>query len=219
MEINALEQLKKELESFKLVATASMVGAATTLAYSISIGFNEILPFIIGGPIGADFLPYLLVIISGFATAISWVTRSTELMNNHDEIVKELNKIISESRSPTSDRRDLDEKIIGIIVKSVGFYRENSSKIKRLKWIGRLTGLFLLVISIPQLVSFLNGTYPAGGAYVIAQIFLVVFSIGVSITAWYVPFLITRYMDTWDARLNLAEEANYRLGRSLEGNL
>ena len=219
MEINALERLKTELASFKLVTTASMIGAALTFAYSITLGFIKVIPFITGGPIEADHLPYLLVVISGFATAISWITRSAELMGEHDEIVKELDKVIGESKSTIDDTTDPDEKVIGIIVRSLAFYRENSSKISRLKWGGRLTGAFMLVTGIPQLISFLNGTYPVDSVYVLAQGFAVAFSIGISIAAWYVPVIIKRFMDRWDARLRLAEDANVRLGRILEDDL
>ncbi len=218
MEINILERLKRELESFKLLATANMVGAALTLAYSIAFGFDKILPFITGGPLDADYLPYLLVVISGFALAISWITRSTEIMGNRDEIVKELDEVISESKSAIIDRPSLDENVLGILVRSLAFYRENSSKINRLKWGGRLTGAFMLITGIPQLFSFLSGTYPVDSVYVLAQGFVVAFSIGVSIAAWYVPVIIKRFVDTWDIRVKLAEDANVRLGRILEDN-
>ena len=216
MERKTLERLKTELGSFKLVTTANMIGAALVIAYSIALGFTKIIPLITGGPIEAAQLPFLLLVISGFATAISWITRSAELNGKHDEIVKELDKIISESKSTTIDRTDLDEKIIGIIVSSLAFYRENNSKINRLKWGGRLTGAFMLIMGIPQLISFLTGSYAVDGVYVLAQGFAVVFSFGISIAAWYVPVIIKRFMDKWDARLKLAEDANVRLSRILE---
>ena len=108
MEVSVLERLKVELESFKLITTASMIGAALTIAYSITFGFTEIIPLLVGSPLETDYLPYLLVVISGFATAISWITRSAELMDNHNEIVKELNEIIRESKSATSAGTELD---------------------------------------------------------------------------------------------------------------
>jgi len=216
MEINALQRLKVELESFKLVTTANMVGAALTLAYSIAFGSTKIIPLITGSPLEAAHLPYLLVVGSGFATAISWITRSAELMGEHDEIVEELDEVIIESKSTIEESADIDEKIIGIIVKSLAFYRGNSSKIDRLKWGGRLTGAFMLIMGIPQLISFLTGSYPVDGVYVLAQGFAVAFSIGISLAAWYVPVIIKRFMDKWDARLKLAENANVRLGKILE---
>ncbi|MCK5670221.1 hypothetical protein KAI10_02465, partial [Candidatus Bathyarchaeota archaeon] len=89
MEINSLTRLKIELESFKLLVTSNLIGAALTLAFSITYGVTNLLPLISGEPIEPSQLPYILIIISGFATAISWITRSAELMEEHDEITKD----------------------------------------------------------------------------------------------------------------------------------
>ena len=218
LEINTLVQLKRELESFKLLTTANMVGAAVTIAYSITILLTNIIPLITGNQFEPIHLPYLLIVISGFATAISWITRSARLNEEHDEIIKELTNIINEIKSNTSRKYDIDEKALGIIVKSLAFYRENNEKINRLKWRGRLTGAFTLVTGIPPLVTFLSGAYPVDNMYLLAQGFVVVFSIGVSIAAWYVPVIIKRFMDTWDYRLKLVEDANKKLSRILEDN-
>ena len=214
LEIDTLKRLKTELDSFKLLTTASMFGAAITLAYCIVYGFTLVFPILTGEPIDAAHLPYILVVISGLATAISWITRSAELIDKHDEIIKELNKIIAGNK----DEEDLDESVLGIIVRSLAFYRENNEKIHRLIWSGRLTGALILIISIIQLISFLNGAGSVDSIYVLIQILVVVISIGVSIAAWYVPVIIRRFMDTWDVRLKLAEDAGIRLGRLLEGN-
>jgi hypothetical protein len=64
----------------------------------------------------------------------------------------------------------------------------------------------------------LNGAGSVDSIYVLIQIVVVVTSIGVSIAAWYVPVIIRRFMNTWDVRLKLAEDAGIRLGRLLEGN-
>ena len=77
----------------------------------------------------------------------------------------------------------------------------------------------MLIMGIPQLISFLTGSYPVGSLYVLAQGFAVVFSIGISIAAWYVPVIIKRFMDKWDARLKLAEDANIRLSKILEDDM
>lgn len=218
LEINTLIQLKRELESFKLLTTANMVGAAVTIAYSITLVLTNILPLITGSQFEAIHLPYLLIVISGFATAISWITRSAGLNEDHDEIIIELTNIINEIKSDASSKCDRDEQALGIIVKSLAFYRENNEKINRLKWRGRLTGAFTLVTGIPPLVNFLSGAYPVDNMYLLAQGVIVVFSIGVSIAAWYVPVIIKRFMDTWDYRLKLVEGLNTKLSRILEDN-
>ncbi|MBC8462792.1 hypothetical protein H8D76_00375 [Candidatus Bathyarchaeota archaeon] len=221
MEINSLTRLKIELESFKLLVTANLVGAALTLAFSISYGITNLIPLISGEPIEPSQLPYILIIISGFATAISWITRSAELMEKHDEITKGLEDIIKRYKNRPSSEDGLnssyDDEVIGIIVKSLAFYRENTDKINNLKWGGRLTGVFLLATGIPQFISFIDGSYPVNGFYLLAQGFAVVSSLVVSLAAWYVPVIIKRFTETWDARLSLADDANEKLRRILEG--
>ena len=213
MEKTTLTRLKIELESFKLLATANMIGAALTLAFTIAYGFTEILPFITGAPLQVDQIPYLMIVISGFATAIAWITRSAELMGEHDEITQDLDTIIKSNL----DEDSLGEEVIGVIIRSLAFYRENSEKINRLKWGGRITGVYLIITGLPQLLSFLSGSYPVEGWAVLAQGFALISSIVISVAAWYVPVVIEKFMKTWNARLNLADDANERLGRILEG--
>ena len=220
MEKNTLNRLKIELESFKLLVSANMIGAALTLAFSMAFGIEKVIPFITGGPLTSGQLPYFLLIISGFATAISWITRSAELMEEHDIIVMDLKKVIENYDTWSSDDSLVsryDDEIIGIIVRSLSFYRENTDKINNLKWGGRLTGAFLLATGIPQLLSFINGTYPVNSFYLLAQGFAMVSSLGVGVAAWYVPVIIKRFTETWDARLSLADDANDTLKGILEG--
>ena len=197
MEKNTLNRLKIELESFKILVSANMIGAALTLAFSMAFGIEKVIPFITGGPLTPGQLPYFLLIISGFATVISWITSSAELMEEHDIIVKDLKKVIENYDTWSSDDSLVsryDDEIIGIIVRSLSFYRENTDKINNLKWGGRLTGAFLL-----------------------AQGFAIVSSLGVGVAAWYVPVIIKRFTETWDARLSLADDANEKLKGILEG--
>ena len=211
MEKTTLTRLKVELESFKLLVTANLIGAAMTLAFAISFGFTEIIPLFTGQMITQEQLPYLLVVISGFATAISWITRSAELMGEHDDIVKDLDVIIESGNHDS-------EGVIDIIVRSLAFYREKNEKINQLKWGGRITGTYLLITGVPQLIAFLTNGYSVINWYVLAQGFAVVASLVVSLAAWYVPIIIKRFMDTWDARLSGLDDVNKKLDTILEGD-
>ena len=217
MEMNILSQLRSELESFNLVITANLVGAAAAIAYIITYTLVIFIPIITGSTFNFQYLPYLIVIICGFATAFSWRIRNVELMDEYKQIVARLDEVIKEKTQ--MDGQDFDEQFIGIIVESLAFYRENSEKINRLKWIGRLTGTFLVLAAVPQLFSFLNKANTLNSVYIVAQAFLVFFSLTVSIVAWYMPVLIDRFMYTWNSRLSLAEEANNQIQRFLEDNL
>ena len=86
MEKNTLNRLKLELESFKALVIANLIGAALTMAFTLLFSLDEIMPLISGEPLPMSGLPYLVLIIAGMAFAITWITRSAELMEEHDEI-------------------------------------------------------------------------------------------------------------------------------------
>lgn len=221
MEKNTLTKLKIELESFKALVIANLIGAALTLAFAISFGITKITPFITGRPLEPYQIPYVMVIVSGFVVAITWITRSAELMGEHDEITKDFDELVEEYESIVDEAERVEAKdneaVISLIVRSLVFYRENSVKISQLKWGGRLTGTFLIATGVPQLCAFITGTYPFGGLLIIAQGFAMVCSLGIGVAAWYVPVIIRRFTETWDARLSLADEAGEKLGKILEG--
>ena len=148
VEINILNQLRNELESFNLVITANLVGAAAAIAYIIAHTLVIFTPIITGTPFNFQYLPYFIVIICAFATAFSWRIRNAELIDDYTKIVSRLDSIIQEKID--TEEQDFDTQFIGIILESLGFYRENNHKINRLKWIGRLTGTFLLLAGVPQ---------------------------------------------------------------------
>lgn len=208
MEKNTLNRLKIELESFKGLVIANLVGAALTLAFTMAFGVEKVIPFITGGPLTPGQIPYVMLIVSGFVVAISWIAGSADLMGEHDEITKDFDEILKEGGD--------DEAITSIIVRSLAFYRENQDKINQLKWGGRITGTFMLVSGIPQLIDFITGSYPFGGLLALAQGFAVVASMGVGIAAWYVPVIIKRFTEMWDERLSLADDVNEKLRKILE---
>jgi len=109
-----------------------------------------------------------------------------------------------------------DEAVIGIIVQSLAFYRENHIKIRQLGIVGRIVGIFLLLTAIPQLQALLTGVYPLGNWMIIGQVFGLLGSLGVGIAGLYVPTLINRFAEKWDARLNSTVVAEEKLGRILQ---
>ncbi len=209
MEKNTLNRLKIELESFKALVIANLIGAALTMAFTMVFSIDEVMPLISGAPLTLSGLPYLVLIIAGMAFAITWITRSAELMGEHDEITKDFDEIMKEGGG--------DEAVTGIIVRSLAFYRENQDKIEQLKWGGRVTGTFLMVTAIPQLIGLLRGTDPMGGLMILGQWFAIISSVGIGAAAWYVPVIIKRFTEMWDARLSMADDANEKLKRILEG--
>ena len=209
MEQNTLNRLKIELESFKGLVIANLLGAAFTIAFSMAYGVSDIIPFITGGPLYREQLPYVGIIVVGFSFAINWITRSAELMDEHDDITTEFQEIME-------NRRDDDEAITSIIIKNLAFYREKSNKIEQLKWGSRITGTFLLFQAGRVFLSLLSGEIPSGNWMVMGLWFAFLSNLIIGVMAWYVPVIIRRFIETWDARLNLADEAGEKLGKILE---
>jgi len=208
MEKNSLNRLKSELDSFKILVTAHQIGAALTLAFTLAFAIDKINQYITGGPMTPDQTLLMMLSVSSFVTVISYITRNSRLIETHDEITKDLAEIIRNKGD--------DEAVTGIIVRSLAFYRENQEKISQIKWAGRIMGTLLLITGIPRLLSFMKGPDPLGGLVVLAQGFAMVASLAVGVASWYVPVIIKRFTETWDARLSMADEANEKLKRILE---
>ena len=133
MEQTTLNRIKIELQSFKGLVIANLIGGAFAIAFSMAYGMPKVTPFLVEGVIKIEQLPYIGLIIVGFVVAINWIIKSAELMSEHDEIVDELEGIGPED----------DEAIIGVIVQSLAFYRENQAKIQQLGIGSRIVGCLL----------------------------------------------------------------------------
>ena len=206
MEQTTLNRIKLEMHSFKGLIITNLIGAAFALAFSMAYGVPKLIPLLTEGAFDPSQVPYLLLIAFGFVVAIGWITRSAELIDVHDDLVTELEELGPED----------DEAVIGIIVQSLAFYRENHIKIRQLGIVGRIVGIFLLLTAIPQLQALLTGVYPLGNWMIIGQVFGLLGSLGVGIAGLYVPTLINRFAEKWDARLNSTVVAEEKLGRILQ---
>jgi hypothetical protein len=193
------------MHSFKGLIITNLIGAGFTLAFSIAYGVPKIIPLLTQRTFDGSQIPYLILIIFGFVVAISWITRSAELMDEHDDIITELENL----------RTDDDEAIINIIVQSLAFYRDKQTKIKQLGIVSRIVGGFLILTAIPQIQALLTGVYPLGDWMIIGQFFGLIGSLGVGVAGLYVPTLINRFSNKWDTRLSITEVAEERLDRIL----
>ena len=152
MEQTTFKRITLEMQSFKGLIITNLIGGAFTIAFSISYAIPKLIPLIEGGALRVEQLPYIGVIASGFVAAINWITKSAELMGEHDEIVKEL-----EGMDPIDD-----EAVTGVIVQSLVFYRANQRRIQQLGIISRIVGAFMLLTAVPQVQALLTGTYSLG---------------------------------------------------------
>jgi hypothetical protein len=204
MEQSTFNRVKLEIQSFKGLIITNLIGAALALAFSIAYGVPKIIPLITEGVIHINQLPYLFIIVLGFVVAITWIARSAELMDEHDEIDQKL-----EDLSPHDD-----EAIIGVIIQSLAFYRENQDKIRNLSIVGRIVGAGLLLTIIPQLKAIIEGTI-AEEWMLLGQVFGLIACVGVGMAGLYIPTLLKRFSAKWDTRLKTSDEVGKKLDRIL----
>jgi len=207
MEQTTLNRIKIEIQSFKGLIITNLVGAALTLAFSVANGMPKLIPLLVDGTFDISQVYHLVLVVAGFFVGISWITKSAELMDEHDDIVTGLKEL-----SPSDD-----EAITGIIVQSLAFYRENQDKIRQLGRVSRIVGSFLVLTSVPQIQALLAGVYPLGNWMVYVQILGVISTLGVGLMGIYVPTLINRFTAKWDERLSSTEAVEEKLDRILQG--
>lgn len=141
------------------------------------------------------------------AFGITWITSSAELMDEHSDIMTELDNVNKED----------DEKITRLIVESLALYRENHPQISKLSIGSRVTGIFMLWTCIPQLSALLSGDQLFTGFMLLGQVFGFVCSLGLGLAGLYMPTLLKRYTETWEKRLSMSYEAEKKLKQILEG--
>ncbi len=207
MEQTTLNRIKLEMQSFKGLIISNFIGAAFTLAFTVSFSMPKLIPLIDGGSLDLMVIPYLLITIVGFAIAITWITRGAELMDDQDEIVTKLDNV-----SPKDE-----EAIIDVIVQSLAFYRENQPKIRQLGWLGRIVGVFLLFTAVPQIQALLVGDYPLGRWMAFGQVFGLMGTLAVACLGLFAPSIISRFTAEWDKRLSVTDGVGEKLDRILEG--
>jgi hypothetical protein len=205
MEQTTLNRIKLEIQSFKGLIITNFIGAAFTIAFSVAYAVPKLIPLMVEGVFELQMIPYLALAIVGFAVAINWITRGAELLDGHDDIVTELEEV-----SP-----DDDEAIIGIIVQSLAFYRENQPKIRQLGVLGRIVGVFLLFTAVPQIQALIAGDYPLGQMMAIGQVFGLLGTLAVAVLGFYAPSIISRFTVKWDERLSVSDAAGEKLDRIL----
>lgn len=205
METKTLNRLKLEINSFKGLIIANLLGAGLSLAFSLAYGVNKLVPMVAEGKLEPMGLPYLGIIVIGFAFAISWIVRSAELMDEHDDIVEGLNKTNAED----------DDSITDVIIQNLAFHRQNQEKIVQLALGSRVTGVFLLLAAALQLNSVISGTFSFTGILFYAQWFALAANVATGLGALYVPTMLKRFTDKWDARIKLSEDASEKLDKIL----
>jgi hypothetical protein len=205
-----LNKLNRQIIIFLGLSIINIVFAAIALAFGIVFVIKNLYPMIQSGMIEALSVGY---IIAGGCLALVgfwWILPSVSIM----EFITDL-QMESDKKKETSD----DEKMIGLIIQLLSYYREHHVKIKRMILISRLGGSFFLIngiISSIDLISKIDTSFsPVSYSMQIAAI-IMMFAWGV--VSFIIPHFLKQIERVWEYRVNKSKDAEDILRNHMETN-
>lgn len=206
---NINKQIKKELYVFQGLSVVNIIFSAITLAIGIVLIVNNLFTLIET----ADFINYSTAyVIIGFGLAgigFFWILPSASLLDFVTDIqFKYFNK-----------KTDNNEKITGLIIKMISYYREESNNIKKMIIISRLGGTFFLLNGIISSIDFfinINSNFQISNHFI--QIIGIILMFSWGILSFFIPRFIKKFATLWEARIKKSQEAEEIFKKHLESN-
>lgn len=203
------KQINKELFIFQGLSVVNIIFSAITLAIGIVLIVNNLFTLIETG----DFINYSTAyVIIGFGLAgigFFWILPSASLLDFVTDIqFKYFNK-----------KTDNNEKITGLIIKMISYYRQESNNIKKMIIISRLGGTFFLLNGIISSFDFfinLNSNFQISNYFIQIIGIILMFSWGV--LSFFIPRFIKKFATLWEARIKKSQEAEEIFKKHLESN-
>ena len=206
---NINKQINKELFVFQGLSVVNIIFSAITLAIGIVLIVNNLFTLIET----ADLINYsTFYVIIGFGLAgvgFFWILPSASLLDFVTDIqFKYFNK-----------KTDNNEKITGLIIKMISYYREESNNIKKMIIISRLGGTFFLLNGIITSIDFfinINSNFQISNYFIQIIGIILMFSWGV--LSFFIPHFIKKFATLWEARIKKSQEAEEIFKKHLESN-
>ena len=208
MEKETFDRFNREMRSFYALIILNIVGAGLAMSFGIAWIVPNITPMIQEQSIQISKLALTGLVVVGCVVALRWLIASVEVFDGFDDLR-------DDSRVKESEANG--DVLTGLIVRSMAWYRERKANINDLKFGSRVTGAFFLlsaVLQILNLASTLSSTSPFN--LTLSMIgFILCLVLGVA--GLLIPYSITRFVGTWDHRVEASDDASKRLERIVEG--
>jgi len=208
VEKETFDRFNREMRSFYALIILNIVGAGLAMSFGIAWIVPNITPMIQEQSIQISKLALTGLVVVGCVVALRWLIASVEVFDGFDDLR-------DDSRVKESEANG--DVLTGLIVRSMAWYRERKANINDLKFGSRVTGAFFLlsaVLQILNLASTLSSTSPFN--LTLSMIgFILCLVLGVA--GLLIPYSITRFVGTWDHRIEASDDASKRLERIVEG--
>jgi hypothetical protein len=207
MENNTVARFDREMKGFFALKILNIVGAGLGMAFGISWIVGNVTPLFSGQPIQALNLVMTALALTGCGVAIRWLITSAELFSELDDL-----------RDESGDKDANGDALTRRIIRSVAWYRDRKEKIGELKWGSRVTGAFLLLSALLQGYNLVTTLGTATQLVSLASAIGFAMCLVLGAAGLWIPSAITRFVATWDSRVEATSEAEKKLGKLIEGS-
>ena len=208
MVTETMAKVQHELNSLWGLAIISIIFGGIGMAFSISIGVQNIFPMVQTQTL---LFPQAAFVVLGFlaaAVSIRWLVSSAEMLDSADDLRVDY---AEQKKSPNEDG------LAGLIAKMTGYYRENRPKIKTMMLISRIAGLcFVISGAISSTTALINVTSGVPQADVLIQVIGAAFSFAIAAASFAIPHFFGKYTKIWDYRLEETAKAEKEFRRQME---
>ena len=206
---NIEKQLNNQIYIFLGLSVVNLIYAATAMAMGVVFFINNFPMYT-----GADTLSSraLFFMISGVILSLIgffWIVKSAIFMDF-------INDIQWQSSKKKGDE-SYDDKVIGLIVKIIAYYRKNLKNINMMVLVCRLGGIFYIVDGMNRagdLIFKMNDSFLLSNH--IMQFLSIILLLGWGIFSLFIPMFIGKVVSTWEYRVKKTVEAEEILREYME---
>jgi len=141
------------------------------------------------------------------ALAARWFFHSAEMLDSVEDLGKARDRIVT-----SHDEEGRAERVVGMIVELLSFYRQHRDSIRAFRVLGKVSGLMFIGLGLLGFFQAITVS-PAN----IAQAILgLAATLPPGVAGIYISYSLGKYQDTWDPRLIAASGAEEELRKLLD---
>jgi FtsH-binding integral membrane protein len=206
MENDTVARFDREMKGFFALKILNIVGAGLGMAFGIAWIVGNVTPLFSGQSVQILNIAAAGLALVGCVVAMRWLITSVELFSELDEL------------GDKSEEGENADALTGRILRSIAWYRERKERIGELKWGSRVTGAFLLVSAVLQGYNLVTTLGTATQIVSLASVVGSVMCLVLGVAGLWIPSAVTRFVATWESRVEASDEAERKLGKLIEGS-
>jgi len=196
------------MRSFYALIIINIAGAGLAISFGIAWIVPNITPMIQEQSIQISQLALTGLVVVGCVVALRWLIASVEVFDGFDDLRDD---------SKAKEAEANGDVLTGLIVRSIAWYREKKANISTLKFGSRVTGAFFLLSAALQILNLASTLSSTSQFNLTLSLIGFTLCLVLGVAGLLIPYSITRFVGTWDHRVEASDDASKRLERIVEG--